>query len=137
MGSGPDNLPKYIKDFTSDDVSKWMNFGDSHKRAADSFRKNNIDGFKLLMYNFTDLDDPILKKLHTIRCPARMMFVFQWECLLQDRMIWDSDNMKTNIISRLRDFKQTQIREGFELSDSRGSLYIPIDLIELVIEFTV
>ena len=40
------------------------------------------------------------------------------------------------VVNRLLDWQQTQIREGFEISDSYGSLYVPIDLIELVIEFT-
>ena len=38
------------------------------------------------------------------------------------------------------DFQKTQIREGFKLSWSYSyddSLYVPVDLIELIIEFTV
>ena len=42
-----------------------------------------------------------------------------------------------DVVSRLLDFQKMQIREGFKLSDSHGSLYyVPVDLIELVIEFT-
>ena len=42
-----------------------------------------------------------------------------------------------DVANLLLDFQKTQIREGFELSYSHGSLYIPVDLIELIIGFTV
>ena len=48
-----------------------------------------------------------------------------------------SQNRHSEVVNRLVDWQQTQIREGFELSYSHGSLYIPVDLIELVIQFTV
>ena len=41
-----------------------------------------------------------------------------------------------DVVNRLEQWQQTQIREGFEISNSYGSLYVPMDLIELVIEFT-
>ena len=48
-----------------------------------------------------------------------------------------SRNGHLNVVNRLLDFQKMKIREGFELSYSHGSLYFPVDLIELVIEFTV
>lgn len=41
------------------------------------------------------------------------------------------------VANRLLDFQKKQIRDGFDLSYSLDSLYVPVDLIELVIEFTV
>ena len=43
--------------------------------------------------------------------------------------------VEADIINRLLNFQKAQIREGFELSYSYGSLYFPVDLIELVVEF--
>ena len=40
-----------------------------------------------------------------------------------------------DMVNRMLDWQQTQIREGFEISYSHGSLYVPVDLIELIIEF--
>ena len=42
-----------------------------------------------------------------------------------------------DVVNRLLDFYKMQIREGFTLSYSHGSLYFPVDLMELVVEFAV
>ena len=42
-----------------------------------------------------------------------------------------------NVAYRLGDWQRTQIREGFEISYSHGSLYVPVDLIGLIVEFAV
>ena len=39
------------------------------------------------------------------------------------------------VVSRLFDWKKTQIRHGFKLTNSYGPLYVPVDLSELIIEF--
>ena len=43
------------------------------------------------------------------------------------------------MVTRLVGFQKTLIREGFDLSDrySHGSLYVPVDLIEMIAEFAV
>ena len=41
-----------------------------------------------------------------------------------------------DVVDRLFLFQKMHICEGFELSYSDGSLYVPIDLIELIVEFT-
>ena len=41
------------------------------------------------------------------------------------------------VVSRLFDWKKTQIRHGFKLTNSYGPLYVPVDLSELIIEFAV
>ena len=43
----------------------------------------------------------------------------------------------SDVANRLSDFQKMQIREGFELLYSHDSLYFPVDLMELVIEFAV
>ena len=40
-----------------------------------------------------------------------------------------------DVVNHLLGFQNEQIREGFELLKSHGSLYVPNDLIELIIEF--
>ena len=40
-----------------------------------------------------------------------------------------------DVANRLVDFQKMQIRAGFEISYSHGSLYFPVDLMELVVEF--
>ena len=52
-------------------------------------------------------------------------------------LIWASGNGYLDVVNRLQKFQKSQIREGFELSYSHGSLYVPVDLTELIIEFTV
>lgn len=47
-----------------------------------------------------------------------------------------SKNGHLNVVNRLVHWQQTQIREGFEIAYSYGSFYVPMDLMELVIEFT-
>ena len=42
-----------------------------------------------------------------------------------------------NEITRINKEIKDQIHEGFKLSNSRSSLYVPVDLIGLIIEFTV
>ena len=42
-----------------------------------------------------------------------------------------------DVVNRLLDYEIAQIRAGFALSYSYGSLYFPVDLMELVVEFTV
>ena len=39
------------------------------------------------------------------------------------------------MVNRLLDWQRTQTREGFKLARIHGSLYYPVDLIELVAEF--
>ena len=46
-----------------------------------------------------------------------------------------SYNGHLDVANRLQDWQQTQIYEGFEILYSHGS-YVPMDLIDLVIEFT-
>ena len=48
-----------------------------------------------------------------------------------------SRNGQLDVVNRLSHLQQMQIREGFSLSYSHGSLYFPVDLMELVIEFAV
>ena len=47
-----------------------------------------------------------------------------------------SRNGHFDVVNRLVDWQQTQIREGFAILQSHGSLDVPMDLIEMVIEFT-
>ena len=50
-----------------------------------------------------------------------------------------------DVVNLLMDFPKrqirtqirTQIREGFELSDTDGSLYVPLDIINMIIEFAI
>ena len=44
---------------------------------------------------------------------------------------------RLNEIKRIKKEEKDQIHEGFKLSNSRSSLYVPVDLIGLIIEFTV
>ena len=46
-----------------------------------------------------------------------------------------SANGYLGVVNRLLDWQQTQMREGFEISYSHGSLYVPVHLIELIVEF--
>ena len=46
-----------------------------------------------------------------------------------------SANGHLDVVNRLLEWQQTQIREGFEISNSHGPVYVPIDLINLVNEF--
>ena len=46
-------------------------------------------------------------------------------------------NEHLDVVNRLTDFQKMQIREGFEFSETHDSLYIPVDLIELITEFVV
>ena len=53
-------------------------------------------------------------------------------------LIWASVGGYLNVVKRLLDCQQTQIRQGFKLTYSHGFiLHFPVDLIELIIEFTV
>ena len=42
-----------------------------------------------------------------------------------------------NVVKQLLDWQKTQIRNGFKLAYLQGFMYVPQDLIELVIEFAV
>lgn len=42
---------------------------------------------------------------------------------------------KLNIVNLLKNFRNNEIHKGFLLAESQGSLYIPKDLINLIIEF--
>ena len=59
-------------------------------------------------------------------------YVHGWTALIAAKT-----DEQLHVVNRLLEWQRTRIREGFELSYSHGSLYVPVDLIELVIEFTV
>ena len=42
-----------------------------------------------------------------------------------------------DVVNRLLDWQQTQIRAGFEILRSHGSLDFPVDLIGLIVDFAV
>ena len=46
-----------------------------------------------------------------------------------------SSNGQLDVVNRLLDWEKTQIRKGFNLTYAHGSLYFPVDLIEMVIDF--
>ncbi len=52
-------------------------------------------------------------------------------------LIYASKYRNSDVVNRLTEFQKKQIHEGFELSYSHGSLYVPVDLIKLIIDFCV
>ena len=51
-------------------------------------------------------------------------------------LMWASEEGQLDIVNRLNDFQQMQIKKGFELAYSNGSMFVPIDLIDLIVKFT-
>ena len=48
-----------------------------------------------------------------------------------------SQNGHSDVVNRLNDYEKAQIREGFNLIYSCDSLYVPVDLIEMIVDFAV
>lgn len=46
-------------------------------------------------------------------------------------------HLHVDAVNRQLHWKKTQIRDGFKFAFSRGAVYVPVDLLELIIEFTV